>query len=75
MLGALMVAYKGNTVKVGTGFLDEDREEIWDNQDKYMGKIATIKYFEESKNSKNDALSLRFPVFMRMREDKNDADF
>jgi len=75
MLGALMVAYKGNTVKVGTGFLDEDREEIWDNQDKYMGKIATIKYFEESKNSKNDALSLRFPVFMRLRDDKNEADF
>ena len=75
-LGAILVRYKnGNTVKVGSGFTDWLRTEIWNNQNKYLGAICEIKYFEESSNSKTNELSLRFPIFVDMRNDKLEADF
>jgi len=68
-LGALICEYKNNTVKCGSGFSDELRQEIWANQEAYLGKQATIKYFSESYDSKTGLPSLRFPIFMRFRED------
>jgi DNA ligase-1 len=48
-LGAILVRYKdGNTVKVGSGFTDWLREEIWKNQGKYLDAICEIQYFEPS---------------------------
>lgn len=61
-LGAILVSYKGNVVRCGTGFSDQQRDEIWANQENYLGKIAEIVYFEESQNSAGE-VSLRFPVF------------
>ena len=68
-LGALICEYKNNTVKCGSGFSEELRQEIWANQEAYLGKQATIKYFSESYDSKTGLPSLRFPIFMRFRED------
>lgn len=68
-LGALICEYKNNTVKCGSGFSDELRQEIWANQEAYLGKQATVKYFSESYDSKTGLPSLRFPIFMRFRED------
>lgn len=73
-LGALLVDYKGYTVGVGTGFTDEDRDYIWNHQDEYLGKIVEIQYFEESKNQ-DGGLSLRFPVFKRLRTDKTEESY
>jgi len=69
-LGRMNVQYKGNKVGVGSGFTDANRNYIWDNQDELIGKIAEIQYFEESKNSKTNEVSLRFPVFLKFRFDK-----
>lgn len=68
-LGALLVNYKNNIVKVGSGFSEELREEIWNNQDKWLGKTVVVQYFEETQNQ-NGGISLRFPVYLDYRTDK-----
>lgn len=72
-LGAFLVNFYDNIVKVGTGLSDELRQEVWNNQDKYIGKIISVKYFEQTTNDKG-RVSLRFPVFVDFRYDKNEAD-
>ena len=57
-------------VNVGSGFSDEQREDFWKNQDKYIGKTVTIKYQEKSIAKNSTQMSLRFPVFMHVRDDK-----
>lgn len=68
-LGALVCEYKYSTVDVGSGFSDALRDEIWANKDDWLGKTITVKYFEETYNSATGLPSLRFPVFIRVRED------
>ena len=67
-LGAFIVEYKGNQVKVGSGFSKELREEIWKNPDEYIGVMIAVQYFEETTNQ-NGGTSLRFPVFLDFRYD------
>lgn len=66
-LGALIVDYKGTPVGVGSGLSDETRRSIWANPDAYIGRVATIQYFE-STHDKDGKESLRFPVFRELRE-------
>ena len=73
-LGAMLIDYKGHVVGVGSGFSDKDREEIFNNQDKYLNRIAEIQYFEESTN-KDGGISLRFPVFKTFRFDKDEPSY
>ena len=73
-LGRINVEYNGYSVGVGSGFSDSQREDIWDNQDKYMNTIAEIQYFEESQNDKGE-ISLRFPIFKRWRPDKDEPSY
>lgn len=74
-LGALLVSYKeDNVVKVGSGFSDEWRSEIWNNQEKYLGAIVEVQYFRESKNDKGGK-SVSFPVFKMIRTDKNEVNY
>lgn len=74
-LGAILVRYKNNNiVKVGSGFSDDLREQIWEHQMHYSGKIVEIQYFEETTNA-DGGISLRFPVFKDFRPDKLKADF
>lgn len=68
-LGAFLVKYKDNIVKVGSGISDDIRKEVWNNQDKYLGITIEIQYFEETENDKGEK-SLRFPVFIDFRYDK-----
>lgn len=78
-LGAILVRYKdGNVVKVGSGFTDWLRTEIWNNQSKYLDRICEIQYFETSiatTGPDKGKESLRFPVFKDFRTDKLEADF
>jgi ATP-dependent DNA ligase len=69
MLGAfLLESANGRKVKVGTGFTDKQRTEFWNNRDTYKGKIVEVSAQEISKHS------LRFPSFVKMREDKDTPD-
>lgn len=73
-LGSVVVDYKGYKVNVGSGFMDSDREYFWNNKNAILGKIIEVGYFEESKN-KNGELSLRFPTFKRLRNDKDEISY
>jgi len=73
-LGAMIVDYKGYGCGVGSGFTDADREYIWNHQEEYLGKIVEIQYFEESKNQ-DGGISMRFPVFKKLRLDKNEPSY
>ena len=66
-LGATLVEYKDNIVKVGSGYSLEDRNYIWEHKKELIGRIMEVQYFEESTNQKDNKLSLRFPVFLRIR--------
>ena len=73
-LGAFLTRYKnGNVVKVGSGFTKELREEVWKDPDSYIGKVISVQYFEETENQ-SGGISLRFPVFLDFRTDKQ-ADY
>lgn len=73
-LGAIIVDYKGFNVKVGSGFTDEDRNFFWKNKDSLKGRIVKVQYFEES-SDKNGNLSLRFPVFLELREEGKEISY
>ena len=67
-LGAFVVDYKGNQVKVGSGYSDGERKNFWNNRDKYAGRVITVKYKEISTDKKTGLESLQFPVYCGMRE-------
>lgn len=73
-LGSLIVNYKGNPVGVGSGLSEEMRKTIWQNQGEYIGRVATIQYFEETKD-KTGKLSIRFPVFKEIREKGKEVSY
>lgn len=69
ILGALLVKYKDFIVKVGSGFSDELRKEIWNNREDWLGRTVIIKAFESTSNQQGGE-SLRFPVYVDWRDDK-----
>lgn len=74
-LGAILVRYKdGSVVKVGSGFSDRLRGELWRARGDLLGKIVETQYFEETTNA-DGGKSLRFPIFKDFRPDKLEADF
>ena len=73
-LGSLIVDYKGTPVGVGSGLSDELREEIWDNQNNYIGRVAKIQYFEET-HGEDGLPSIRFPVFIELREVEKEVSY
>ena len=73
-LGKLVVDYKGFEVRVGSGLTDEDRNNIWNNPESAIGQIIEVKYMQESQDE-NGNLSLRHPVFIRIRDDKDDISY
>ena len=64
---------ENNTFNVSSGLTEEQREDIWNNPEKYLGKIVEIKYFEETTNQQGGR-SLRFPVILGFRDDKTIED-
>lgn len=73
-LGKIICNYKGFDLGVGSGFSESMRDEVWNNQDKYLGKICEVQYFEETNNDEG-GLSLRFPVFKQWRFDKDEESY
>lgn len=56
--------------KIGSGFSDELRDEIFNNQSKYIGQVGVASYQEISLKKGAEYYSLRFPTFVRFRDDK-----
>jgi DNA ligase-1 len=77
-LGAILVRYKGgNTVRVGSGFSDEERALYWADPSLILHKVCEIKYFESTKNAAGEE-SLRFPTWcsnIRDPRDKANPDY
>lgn len=74
-MGALVVDYKGNELRVGSGFDDATRAAVWANPDNYIGKIVECKYKEVTMDKKTGLESLQFPTFVRFRDDKNEVSY
>lgn len=74
-MGALVVDYKGNELRVGSGFDDATRAAVWENPDNYIGKIVEVKFKEKSCDKKTGLESLQFPTFVRFRNDKNEVSY
>lgn len=51
------------TVRIGTGFDTETRQEIWDRRDEFMGRLVKFKYFGGGVKE-----APRFPVFLGWRD-------
>lgn len=65
-LGAIVCELEnGETVHVGSGFEDDEREQYWNDRDHLIGQVAEVKYQEKTREG-----SLRFPIFIRFRKDK-----
>lgn len=74
-MGALVVDYKGNELRIGSGFDDATRTAVWVNPDNYIGKIVECKYKEVTMDKKTGLESLQFPTFVRFRNDKNEVSY
>lgn len=74
-LGAFVLKYKENDVKVGSGFTDEQREQFWNNRDDMEGLLCEVKYKEISQDKGTGLESLQFPVFVGIRTDKTEVSY
>lgn len=57
-LGALVVKWKDVEFKIGSGYNDQQRQELWDNRGNLVGKLVTFKYQSTSSYGVP-----RFPIF------------
>lgn len=72
-LGALVLDYKGFELNC-SGMSDEQRVEIWNNQDKYLGVIVEVEHEQETTNEQG-GVSLEYPSFERFRFDKDEVNY
>lgn len=73
-MGKVIVDYRGNEVGVGSGFSDKQRNYLWEHPQEIVGHIIEVKYKEQTKNKEGHE-SLQFPVFVSIRDDKDDISF
>ena len=64
-LGGLVVDFNGVRVDVGNGYSKKQRQEWWPDYSHLVGRTIEIKYTEVTPDG-----SLRFPRFVKVREDK-----
>lgn len=69
-LGGIIVRYKGQRNKVGGGFSDKLRAEIWNNPEKYRYLIAEILFQDETKYG-----NMRHSRLHKIRYDKSEESY
>ena len=72
LLGALIVEGEDDGkffhLNVGSGLTDQDREDIWSNQDQVLGQLVEIRADAATQSQDaEDTWSLRFPRFKTFR--------
>ena len=72
IMGSITCNYFDNTVDVGSGFNDSQREYFAKHPEEIVGKIVSVKYKEETQH-KDGGKSLQFPVYMGILVDKDKA--
>lgn len=72
IMGSITCNYFDNTVDVGSGFNDSQREYFAKHPEEIVGKIVSIKYKEETQN-KQGGKSLQFPIYMGILIDRDKA--
>jgi len=66
-LGKFIVSYKEDIIDVAPGaFTHDERQDIWDNQSKYMGKLLKFRYFNYGVKDKP-----RFPRAIGFRDPRD----
>lgn len=75
MLGAIVCESSDGVVKVrvGSGFNDDHRINLWHIKEEILDKIAVVKYNMRIKNKLGEE-SLFLPIFIEIRDDKTVAD-
>ncbi|MBP5422606.1 MAG: hypothetical protein J6Y78_09215 [Paludibacteraceae bacterium] len=53
--------------KVGSGYSDEERDRFWSMN--LIGRVISVQYFEVTENTSTHVKSLRFPVFLELKEE------
>jgi len=73
-LGAFICKSADNhvIVSVGNGYTDKQRFDFWENRDKMIGSICTVRSNDISKT--DSGYSLFLPRFVEIRADKTEAD-
>ena len=74
-LGAFVVDYKGNSVNVGSGMNDQQRDDFWAIRNDLPGRVIEVKYKEESSDKKTGQFSLQFPIFVALREEDKEVSY
>lgn len=74
-LGAFVVDFKGNEVRVGSGFSDEQRASFWKDREEIIGTLCEVKYKEISYDKGTGEESLQFPIFVTLRTDKDAVSY
>ena len=72
IMGSITCNYFDNTVDVGSGFNDSQRDYFAKHPEEIIGKIVSVKYKEETQN-KDGGKSLQFPVYMGILIDRDKA--
>ncbi|CAL9964397.1 putative DNA ligase (ATP) [Vibrio phage 6E35.1a] len=60
--------------KVGSGFSDKQREDIWERRDEVIGMIVEINYNAITKARNKETWSCFLPIFVQFRDDKDVAN-
>ena len=68
-LGSLVLKYGDSSFKVGTGFNDVQRQEIWNNKESYLGKLASVRYM-----SVGQAILPRIPSWQGWRDEDDTGE-
>jgi DNA ligase-1 len=55
--------------KVGSGYSEEERIRFWKIKNELIGRVISVQYFEQTENTSTHVKSLRFPVFLELKEE------
>lgn len=53
----------------GSGYSLDERKRFWEEKDNLIGRVISVQYFEQTVNEDTQIKSLRFPVFLELKEE------